>query len=106
MYSPSQHPLHGQTYPGMGMAPGAHPIQHGGHPSAVHVAPSKPSVIPTKHVMMPAKISSHHVNNTSDILYDIDLIIEEYFPDGSKAEHKHKFSASFVELKKIHDVVC
>jgi len=67
-----------------------------------HVA--KP-VIPTKHVVLPVKVSSHHVNNTSEVLYDIEISIEEYFPDGSKAVHVHKFSESIGHLKKIHDAV-
>jgi len=71
--------------------------------STPHIA--KPVVIPTKHVILPVKVSSHHVNNTSEVLYDIEISIEEYFPDGSKAVHLHKFSESISHLKKIHDAV-
>lgn len=93
-----------------GMAPGMVPQQMGmtgaGHHTAHHhVHHHVPSVIPTKHVIMPVKVSSHHVNNTTDVHYDIEITISEYFPDGSKAEHKHRLSQSFTDLKKIHDAV-
>eukprot|EP01127_Copromyxa_protea_P013143 TRINITY_DN349_c0_g1_i2.p1 TRINITY_DN349_c0_g1~~TRINITY_DN349_c0_g1_i2.p1 ORF type:complete len:345 (+),score=97.99 TRINITY_DN349_c0_g1_i2:138-1037(+) len=75
---------------------------HSGQPVA---SPGRAPVIATKHILLPVSVSSHHVDNSHDVLYDFEITIDEYFPDGSKAQHKHKFSQSFSELKKIHEIV-
>jgi len=85
---------------GMGARP------QGGLSGSPMVSPAaRPAVVATKTVVLPIKVSSHHVNNTSDVEYDIEISIEESFPDGSKAVHKHKFSESIGDLKKIHEAV-
>jgi hypothetical protein len=51
--------------------------------SSPHIV--RPSVVPTKHAIAPVKVSSHHVDNSSDVLYDIEITVDEYFPDKKLA---------------------
>ena len=74
------------------------------HHVAAPQSPHRPAVVATKHVILPVTVSSHHVSD-KEVLYDIEFQIEEYFPDGSKAVHKHQISENLSSLKKIHDAV-
>jgi len=104
MGAPQQMGMMGQApYPQGGMGSSSMGSMGSASMGSPHIA--KSTVIPTKHVILPVKVSSHHVNNTSEVLYDLEISIEEYFPDGSKAVHVHKFSESISHLKKIHDAV-
>jgi hypothetical protein len=102
-YTPQQAYTAGMVPQQMGMNPGMVPMGGMTMSSSPHLA--RPSVVATKHVILPVSVSSHHIGTSSDVEYDIEITIEEYFPDGSKAEHKHKMSQSFTNLKKINDAV-
>eukprot|EP01126_Amoeba_proteus_P004395 TRINITY_DN1146_c0_g2_i6.p1 TRINITY_DN1146_c0_g2~~TRINITY_DN1146_c0_g2_i6.p1 ORF type:complete len:283 (+),score=61.86 TRINITY_DN1146_c0_g2_i6:94-942(+) len=62
----------------------------------------QPKVI-AKTVLLPVSVTM--TPDEHGYVYHINISVEELFPDGSKAEHKHQCSGTYDDLKKVHDTI-